>query len=354
MGVELLKEPRKEGEDAILAPVLQGVELRHELLDALRLEARLGLGLGGHVHARHERLGEGVIVALHLVPLTGRAVDPRQGYVGVPGLECLELCLQHCLPLLNLLRKGIVLGVGAVRRAELRLAALGVRHVDHPAAQVRDDSLELRQRPALGLRARDARQALGQRPGGRQRGRQQLEAVLVCLEQAHEVTQALRGDVLVHHGVAFGLQGVAPDAGGDALQVQRDLLQALPQRLRDLRVLQEELHGVLPLPDLGSVAERGAEPLLQEPAAEGRAGVVQEVQQGTFVGALKGLQHLEGGERSCVQDHALAHRAWPSGVGRHTAGAAEPVKHIPNGEGQDPLAQQSRLQVLHGPGHGHG
>mmetsp|Transcript_96716 Transcript_96716/g.282737 ORF Transcript_96716/g.282737 Transcript_96716/m.282737 type:complete len:1045 (-) Transcript_96716:58-3192(-) len=351
MSMELLEEAREEGKDAILPTVLEAVELSTKVLDDLSLEAQLGLGLGRVVNTLQEFLRECVVVALHLVPLSGWAVDPTESGVWVPGPENLELRLQLRLDLLDLLRNGVVLNISTICGSELGFTILGVRHIDDAATQVADDRLELREGAALGGRTHEPREALGQRQASRQHGGEEMEALLIGPQEPDEVAQPLRSDVLVHHGVPLGLQRVAPDTGCGSLQVHGDLLQSFLQRLHYLCVLKEEFDGVLPPLDLAGVAERGAEPLLQQPEAAGRAGVVQEVEQRAFESPLKRLQYFKGRERGGVQNHAFADSTRPRGA--RGAGAADAVQRVPDGEGQEAPAQQCGLQVLHGACHSH-
>ena len=77
MRVELLEEPRQEGEDAILLLVLQMLELRDELLDARRVEPDLPLAPLRDV----QTLGQGaqrLLLAFHLVTVAWEAVLEAQ------------------------------------------------------------------------------------------------------------------------------------------------------------------------------------------------------------------------------------------------------------------------------------
>mmetsp|Transcript_15637 Transcript_15637/g.49449 ORF Transcript_15637/g.49449 Transcript_15637/m.49449 type:complete len:296 (-) Transcript_15637:249-1136(-) len=294
MRVELLEELGQEGENAILPLVLQVVQLANELLDVGCLETHIIPLLGGDVHGLHEGLRERLLVALDLVAEARLPVHVGHGHLGEARPEALELLLQLRLDGLDLPADGVVLRVRAVRGAELRLAVLGVGHGDDAAAEPRDHRLELGEAAAAAAGPGDAhqppREGLGQ---GQGRG-EELEALLVGPQQLVEVAQALGRDVLVHHGVALGLQRVAPDPRGRALQVHRHLFEAVLELLRHLRPSEQEFHGLLPRADLGRLAQGRAEPLAQEPEAAGHARVVHELQQGALVGALKRLQHLQG------------------------------------------------------------
>mmetsp|Transcript_15191 Transcript_15191/g.43446 ORF Transcript_15191/g.43446 Transcript_15191/m.43446 type:complete len:577 (+) Transcript_15191:285-2015(+) len=274
VGMELLEEPGEEGEDAVLPLVLEEVQLGEESLDARRMEPHLLLGACRDVHTREERLRERPQVGLHLVAETRQPVHEDEAGAAEPCPETRELLLQLPNDAPDLPAHVVMPRVRAVRRAVLHPAVLGVRLLDDAAAEPRDGAFELREAAACGPGPGDLGEPRRQGQLLREARGDHLEGVLVGLEQALEVAQALRRDVLVQHGMALRLQGEAPDAGGVPLQVDGDFLQTALELLRQVRVVQEELDSVMSRPDLTNVVQRGAEPLLQEPEAARGASVV--------------------------------------------------------------------------------
>ena len=71
-------------------------------------------------------------------------------------------------------------------------------------------------------------------------------------------------------------------------------------------VIEEELQSILTIPDLLDIQQRLIDPLLDQAAAHGSDGPVQQPQQRTAPLAAQGLIELQVAARGRIQDHELA------------------------------------------------
>mmetsp|Transcript_50059 Transcript_50059/g.103417 ORF Transcript_50059/g.103417 Transcript_50059/m.103417 type:complete len:383 (+) Transcript_50059:1023-2171(+) len=348
MKMELTEELGQKGKDAVFLFVLELIELHEELLDLGSMEAHLPLDSSSNIKATLCSRRHGMFITLHLVTIAWQPVHKAELHLRIGCLDSLQLLIKLRLHHLDLTTLLVVNRVRPILRPELQGSILAGGLDDAPT-QLGDDGHELRQNSAGILRLCHHGKATRQRPVRREGGAQQLVALLVCFHQLHKVSKASGCDVIVHHRLAFRLQGVAPNPGGRTLQIHwelRDLppcdalLQGRSQLLGKLVILQEVLHSLLAGLNILQIEKRRTNPLLQQSKTERCACVIQERQQGAFIPTFQSLNHFEGRQSRSIQNHALGVRASFRGC----------CKDVPSCKREQPLCQQCCFQVVHDSG----
>ena len=360
--------------DAAEGPLLLGLAFNVDgdlVLDLLRPEA---LGpLLGRLHLellRRAPLPQGLLAHGELERL-------RRLQLGRP--EAYGLVAQLCLPVpldalelghrgLDLLVGGVVLLVGA--RFGHDAALLARERPVKALAEVRERGGEVGETLAVRERLRQARRRLLELAQLRLELLHRAIEHLEALKHLDEAAQLGLADVLVVRRAVLGLLArEAVHARQQPLEV-RQLLEHRPQHLAQLAVLHDGRDGLLPRFYVLDTPWRRAEPLAQQPRAEGRAGLVEDLEERARRAAVEGvLEDLEVVEGLGVKHHVpvggeaadLVRLGLGLGLGSGSGSwlmlrgggegeAADLVGRLPLGhraERHELLVEQQPLQVAH-------
>ena len=311
------------------------------LLDLLRPEAlgpllgRLHLELLGRAPLPQGLLAHGELERLRGLQLGRPEADGLVAQLGLPvPLDALELGHRR----LDLLVGGVVLRVGA--RLGHHAALLARERPVEALAEVRERGGEVGKALAVRERLRQARRRLLELAQLRLELLHRAVEHLEALEHLDEAAQLGLAYVLVVRRAVLGLLArEAVHARQQPLEVGQ-LLEHRPQHVAHLAVLHDGRDGLLPRLNVLDAPWRRAEPLTQQPRAEGRAGVVEDLKERARRAAVEGvLEDLEVVERLRVKHDV------PVG-----GEAADLVGRLPLGhraERHELLVEQQPLQVAH-------